>query len=100
MLNSGDWIVIGTLALAAATIVLARVTVKTAGADRGHDDAKQAEDQERDDRLRQEQLAQLERCERVERIAQEDYEARQVLVIVEEKEHTPASATTSIAASP
>jgi hypothetical protein len=87
MLNSGDWTAIGTGALAAATIALAWVTVKMAAADRRHDDAKRAEDRERDDRLRQGQLDQLERRQQAERSAREDYEARQVLVVVEEKEH-------------
>jgi hypothetical protein len=85
MLNSGDWTAIGTLALAAATVVLARVTVKTSTADREHDDAKRAEDRKRDDDLRQQQLDQLESRERAERASREDYEARQVLVTVEEK---------------
>jgi hypothetical protein len=87
MLNSGDWTAIGTLGLAAVTVGLAWVTVATSKADRRHDDAKRAEDRARDDRLRQEQLDQLERRERAERIAREDYDARQVLVQVEEKEH-------------
>lgn len=87
MLNSGDWTAIGTGALAAGTFVLAWVTVKTGAADRRHDDEKRAEDRARDDRLRQEALDQLERRERAEHTAREDYEARQVLVTVEEKEH-------------
>jgi hypothetical protein len=87
MLNSGDWISIGTGALAAGTFALAWVTVRTSAADRLHDDDKRAEDRTRDDRLRKEQLDQLERRERAERIAREDYEARQVLIQVEEKEH-------------
>ena len=87
MLNSGDWTAIGTGALAVATVGLAWVTVKTAEADRRHDDTKRAEDRERDDRLRKEQLDHLERRELVERTAREVYEARQVLVVVEEKEH-------------
>jgi len=87
MLDSGDWTAIGTGALAVGTFVLAWVASKTAKADRRHDDAKRAEDRARDDRLRQEQLDQLERREQAERTAREDYEARQVLVVVEEKEH-------------
>jgi len=87
MLSWDAWTAIGTLALAAATIGLARVTVRTSGEDRRHDDAKRAEDRARDDRLRQEQLDQLEQREQAERIAREDYEARQVLVQVEEKSH-------------
>jgi hypothetical protein len=87
MLNSGDWTAIGTGALALGTVALAWVTVRTSGADRRHDDAKRAEDRARDDRLRREQVDQLERREQAERIAREDYEARQVLVTVEEKEH-------------
>lgn len=59
----------------------------TAAADRRHDDEKRAEDRAPDDRLRQEQLDQLERREQAERTAREDYEARQVLVQVEEKEN-------------
>jgi hypothetical protein len=54
---------------------------------------------DRDDRLRQVSLEQLERRGQAERIAREDYEARQVLVTVEEKEH-PVGATTSIDGSP
>jgi hypothetical protein len=87
VLDSGAWTAIGTGALAAATIALGWVTSNTAKADRRHDDAKRAEDRARDDRLRQEQLNQLERREQTERTAREDYEARQVLVMVEEKEH-------------
>ena len=87
MLNSGDWTAIGTLALAAGTVGLAWVTVQTGKADRRHDDDKRAEDRARDDRLRKEQLDQLEQREQAERTAREDYEARQVLVAVEEKEH-------------
>jgi len=81
------WTAIGTLALAAATTALARVTVTTGKADRRHDDAKRAEDRARDDQLREDQLQQLERRGQAERIAREDYEARQVLVTVEEKPH-------------
>jgi hypothetical protein len=81
------WIGIGTGALAVGTFVLARVTSTTAAADRHHDDEKRAEDRARDDRLRKEQLDQLEQREQAERIALEDYEARQVLIHVEEKEH-------------
>jgi hypothetical protein len=87
MLNSGDWTAIGTLALAAATVVLARVTVKTSKADREHDDTKRAEDRKRDDDLRQQQLDQLEKREQAECTAREDYEARQVLVTVTEEDH-------------
>ena len=87
MLNAGDWTAIGTGALAAGTFVLAWVTVRTGTADRRHDDAKRAEDRARDDRLRQEALEQSERREQAERTAREDYEARQVLVQVEEKEY-------------
>ena len=98
MVSADDWIAIGTGALAVGTFVLARVTVKTAAADRRHDDEKRAEDRRhddekraedraRDDRLRQEALEQLERREQAERIAREDREACQVLVTVEEKEY-------------
>jgi hypothetical protein len=98
MLTADDWIAIGTIVLAAATTGLAIVTVKVSAADRRHDDKKRAEDREadakkrtedrdRDDRLRQEALEQQEKRERNERVAREDYEARQVLVKVEEKEH-------------
>lgn len=87
MLDSGAWTAIGTGALAVGTLVLAWITVKTSTADRRHDDEKRAEDRARDDRLRQEALDQQERRERGERTAREDYEARQVLVTVEEKEH-------------
>ncbi len=90
MLDSGDWTAIGTGTLAVGTFVLAWVTVKTSTADRRHDDEKRAEDRARDDRLRQEALEQLERREQAERIAREDYQARQVLVTVEEKEHPGA----------
>jgi hypothetical protein len=76
-----------TGALAAGTFALAWVTVNTGKADRRHDDEKRAADRARDDRLRHEALEQLERRERTERTAREDYEARQVLVTVEEKEH-------------
>ena len=87
MLDSGAWTAIGTGALAAGTFVLAWVTVKTGAADRRHDDEKRAGDRARDDRLRQEALDQLEHREQAERTAREDYEARQVLITVEEKEH-------------
>jgi hypothetical protein len=87
MLNSGDWTAIGTLALAAVTVGLAWVTVTTSKADRRHDDKKRAEDRARDDQLRKDQLDQLEQRERAERIAREDFEARQVLVMVEEENH-------------
>ena len=87
MLGWDAWTAIGTLTLAAATVGLAVVTARVSAADRGHDDDKRAEDRGRDDRLRQEQLDQLERRERAERTAREDYEARQVLVQVEEKDH-------------
>jgi hypothetical protein len=98
VLTADDWIAIGTGGLAVATSVLAWVTVKTAAADRRHDDEKRAEDRRhddekraedraRDDRLRQEGLNQLEQREQAERTAREDMEARQVLVAVEKKEH-------------
>ena len=87
MLNAVEWTAIGTGALAAGTFVLAWVTVRTGTKERRHDDMKRAEDRARDDRLRQEALEQLERREQAERTAREDYEARQVLVTVEEKEH-------------
>jgi len=87
MLDSGAWTAIGTGALAVATLVLAWVTVRTGAKDRRHDDEKRAEDRARDDRLRQEALEQLEQREQAERTAREDYEARQVLVSVEEKQH-------------
>jgi hypothetical protein len=87
MLNSGDWTAIGTLALAAVTVGLAVVTVVTSAADRRHDDKKRAEDRARDDQLRKEQLDQLERRDRAERIAREDQEARQVIVMVFERDH-------------
>jgi hypothetical protein len=110
MVTADDWIAIGTGALAVGTLVLARVTVKTAAPDRRHDDEKRAEDRHhddekraedpaRDDRLRQEGLDQLERREQAERTAREDKEARQVLVAVEEK-NTPVWVTTSTAESP
>jgi hypothetical protein len=98
MLDAADWTAIGTSALAVATIALGWVTVKTSAAARRHDDdkraedraadaAKRAEDRARDDRLRKETREQAEQREHAERIAREDYEARQVLVMVEEKEH-------------
>jgi hypothetical protein len=87
MLNSGDWTAIGTGALAAGTFALAWVSVRTGARDRRHDDEKRAEDRARDDRLRQEAIDQQERRERAQREAREDYEARQILVTVEEKEH-------------
>jgi len=87
MVTADDWIAIGTGALAAGTFVLAWVTVKTSAAARRHDDEKRAEDRARDDRLRQEALDQAERREQAERTARDDYEARQVLVTVEEKEY-------------
>src|SRR5580693_6581152 len=87
MLTADDWIAAGTIVLASATTGLAVVTSRVSAADRRHDDEKRAEDRARDDRLRQEALDQLERREQAERITREDYEARQVLVMVEEKEH-------------
>jgi hypothetical protein len=87
MFDAGAWTAIGTGALAVGTFALAWVTVRTAKADRRHDDEKRAEDRARDDRLRREALEELERREQAERTAREDYEARQVLVAVEEKEH-------------
>jgi hypothetical protein len=87
MLTADDWIAAGTIVLAAATTGLAVVTVKVSTADRRHDDEKRGEDRVRDDRLRQEALEQVERREQAERTAREDYEARQVLVTVEEKVH-------------
>ena len=87
MINSADWTAICTGALAVGTFVLAGVTVKVSATARRHDDDKRAEDRAKDNRLRQEQLDQLERREQAERTAREDYEARQVLVQVEEKEH-------------
>jgi hypothetical protein len=98
MLNAADWTAIGTLVLAIGTFVLAWVTVRTSAAARHHDDekraedraadvSKRAEDRARDDRLREEAREQAEQHERAERIAREDYEARQVLVTVEVKEH-------------
>lgn len=87
MLDPGAWTAIGTGALAVGTFVLAWVTVRTGTKDRRHDDKKRAEDRARDDRLRQEALEQLERREQAERAAREDYEARQVLISIEEKEH-------------
>jgi hypothetical protein len=87
MVTADDWIAIGTGALAAGTFVLAWVSVKTSAAARRHDDEKRAEDRARDDRLRREALDQAERREQAERTARDDYEARQVLVTVEEKEY-------------
>ncbi len=87
MIDSGAWTAIGTGALAVGTFALAWVTVRTGTKDRRHDDKKRAEDRARDDRLRQEALEQLERREQAERTAREDYEARQVLISVEEKDH-------------
>src|SRR5579863_8134746 len=98
MLSSGDWTAIGTGALAVGTFALAWVTVRTSAVARRHDDdkraedraadtAKRAEDRARDDRLRQEAQEETERREQIERTAREDYEARQVLVMIEEKEH-------------
>jgi hypothetical protein len=87
MLTADDWIAAGTIVLASATTGLAVVTSRVSAADRRHDDEKRTEDRARDDRLRQDALDQLERRERVERIAREDKEARQVLVTVEEKEY-------------
>ncbi len=87
MLDAESWTALCTGALAVGTFVLARVTVTISADARRHDDAKRAEDRARDDRLRQEQLDQLERRELAEHTAREDYEARQVLVAVEEKQH-------------
>ena len=91
MLNSGDWTAIGTLALAGVTIWVSttarRHDDEKRAEDRAADAAKRAEDRARDDRLRQEARDETERRERDERIAREDFEARQVLVVVEEKEH-------------
>jgi hypothetical protein len=87
MLDAAGWTAIGTVALAVATVALAAVTVRTGAADRRHDDQKRAEDRARDDRLRQEAREQAHQRERAERTAREDYEARQVLVTVEIKEH-------------
>jgi hypothetical protein len=98
MLNADDWIAIGTGALAVGTFALAWVTVRTSSAARRHDDEKRAEDRAadtvkrtedrtRDDRLRQEAGEEAERREQHALTAREDYEARQVLVMVEEKEH-------------
>jgi hypothetical protein len=87
MLDAESWTAVCTGALAIGTFVLAGVTVTVSAGARRHDDAKRAEDRARDDRLRREQLDQLERRELGERTAREDYEARQVLVTVEEKQH-------------
>ncbi len=98
MLNAADWTAIGTSALAVGTFVLAWVTVRTSTTTRRHDDekraedraadaSKRAEDRARDDRLREEAREQAEQHERAERVAREDFEARQVLVTVEVKEH-------------
>lgn len=86
MLDAAGWTAIGTFAVALGTFVLAVVTVRTGAADRRPDDEKRAADRERDDRLREEARGQAERRENAERIAREDYEARQVLVTVEAKE--------------
>lgn len=103
------WTAIGTLALALATVIAIRVAIRTTAAERRHDDArrkedrdrddarraedrqrddaKRAEDRQRDDLLRREAADAIERREAAERRAREDYEARQVLVTIEAKEH-------------
>lgn len=88
MLDSGTWDRHRhRRAASSVTLVLAWVAVRTSGKDRRQDDQKRAEDRARDDRLRQETLEQPERREQAERTAREDYEGRQMLVTVEEKEH-------------
>jgi hypothetical protein len=93
------WTAIGTLALAGATLLLIRVTVRTArqdrerddrkrAEDREHDDRRRAEDRERDDRLRREAADAIERRDAAERRAREDYEARQVLVAIARRERS------------
>lgn len=103
------WTAIGTVALAAATFTLIRVTIRTANADRKRDDAKRAEDREhddarraedrarddarraedreRDERLRRKAADERDHREAAERRVREDYEARQVLVTIERKTH-------------
>jgi hypothetical protein len=81
---------IGTLILAAATVVLAYFTywtgkqaVKIAAEDRKRDDDRRADDRARDDRLRREQLDEINRREEAERREREDRDARRVTVIEE-----------------
>jgi hypothetical protein len=87
-----------TAILAAATVAAIAAAVWLATSERRRDDRKRAEDRERDerrraedrerdDRLRAEGREDAERREQAERIARQDYEARQVLVTVEHKEH-------------
>jgi hypothetical protein len=85
-----DWTAIAALAglaLAAATVAAILVTTRLTSAERRRDDRKRAEDKERDDRLRREAREETERREQAERTTRQDYEARQVLVTVEDKDH-------------
>ncbi len=97
-MSSDDWVAwtaIGTLALAGATVAAIIVTSVQAGrerkrADAGrlaeikHDNEKRAEDRERDDRLRREAAEERNKREAAEQRATEDYEARQVVMKLEE----------------
>ncbi len=76
MLDSGAWIAIGTGVLAAGTLVLARVTVKTATADRRHNDEKRP----RIERAMIGYAGRHSTRRSAASTAQEDYEARQVLL--------------------
>jgi hypothetical protein len=83
-----DWTAIaalGTLLLACTTFCAVVVTVRTAKEDRRRDDARRKEDQDRVDRLRHEAIDATGARERAERTAREDFEARQVVVLVRSK---------------
>src|ERR1039457_7282809 len=98
-----DWTAlgaIGALALAFVTVLALAATVWLAVTERRSDDRKRKDDRDRDDRLRAEQQArddrlrretadEMERRERAEHTAREDYEARQVVVTIETKAPSP-----------
>ena len=84
--------------MALVTVGLAWVTVRTSAADRRHDDVKRAEDRTRDDRLRQEQLDQLERREQAERTARRTTRPAKFSFMLKNK-NTPSRGTILIGAS-
>lgn len=91
-----DWTAIGTLALAGATVAAIIVAQVQARKDRQRGDAERLDEIKRDDRLRREAAEEREQHEAADRRAREDYEARQVVVIVTDDTGTGGPRAASI----
>lgn len=77
-----EWLTaIGTLALAVATVIAVRVTVRTARTDRQRDDTRRQQDREREDQLRREADEKWEARRRAEQRQREDGDAQQQVIV-------------------